>query len=182
VAEAHSQRLFELIERILRKPWLFALVSSTLAAAVILLDYATGPHLRFRILFVFPVAFAALRSKALALTMATLLPTLRFAYFRLAWEQQPWVAEEIANSVTTALALALLTWMIRYIMRQRREIEVLRGILPICSFCKHIRNAEGKWTPIESFFSGASRLEFSHGLCPACAEKHYGFVLSEEED
>jgi hypothetical protein len=53
------------------------------------------------------------------------------------------------------------------------EIKTLQGMLPICSFCKNIRDDQGYWNCIESYFSKHSELVFSHGLCPDCAQKHY---------
>lgn len=52
-------------------------------------------------------------------------------------------------------------------------IKKLQGILPICSSCKKIRNDEGQWTVLESYICGHSDAEFSHGLCPDCAQTLY---------
>lgn len=51
------------------------------------------------------------------------------------------------------------------------EIKILRGIIPICSGCKQIRDDKGAWSQIESYISSHSEAEFSHGLCPTCYEK-----------
>lgn len=59
------------------------------------------------------------------------------------------------------------------------EIKTLRGLLPICSFCKQIRNDEGCWQQLESYISAHSDAEFSHGICPACLEKEYPFIIKE---
>lgn len=61
------------------------------------------------------------------------------------------------------------------------EITTLQGLLPICSFCKSIRDDKGYWNSIDSYFSRHSKLEFSHGLCPQCAEKHYPDIFNGEE-
>ncbi len=53
------------------------------------------------------------------------------------------------------------------------EIKTLRGILPICSYCKQIRDDKGYWSQIESYIRKHSDAEFSHGICPECAKKHY---------
>lgn len=52
------------------------------------------------------------------------------------------------------------------------EIKTLSGLLPICSHCKKIRDGK-EWTRIESYVSSHSEAEFSHGICPECAKKHY---------
>ncbi len=54
------------------------------------------------------------------------------------------------------------------------EIRSLRGILPICSKCKNIRNDEGYYEQIESYIQNHSEAVFSHGLCPECSDELYG--------
>lgn len=53
------------------------------------------------------------------------------------------------------------------------SIRTLRGLLPICSHCKKIRNDKGYWEQIETYISKHSEAEFTHGLCPECTEKYY---------
>lgn len=53
------------------------------------------------------------------------------------------------------------------------EIKMLRGIVPICSFCKKVRDSEGKWHAVEEFVSNHSEVQFSHGFCPVCRKIHY---------
>ncbi len=53
------------------------------------------------------------------------------------------------------------------------EIRTLRGILPICSFCKKIKDDTGYWNRLEAYVTERSHAEFSHGICPECAQKHY---------
>ncbi len=53
------------------------------------------------------------------------------------------------------------------------EIKTLRGIIPICSHCKKIRDDKGYWNQIELYIRDHSEAEFSHGICPDCEEKLY---------
>ncbi|HSM75890.1 MAG TPA: hypothetical protein VK852_14690 [Desulfobacterales bacterium] len=53
------------------------------------------------------------------------------------------------------------------------RIKGLRGILPICSACKRIRDADGRWKPVENYIRHHSEAEFSHSLCPVCTQKLY---------
>lgn len=53
------------------------------------------------------------------------------------------------------------------------EIKTLRDILPICSFCKKIRNDEGYYEQIEGYIRRHSGVDFSHTICPSCAKEHY---------
>ena len=68
-----------------------------------------------------------------------------------------------------------------YFMRQStkaiysttQELRILSGLLPICSFCKKIRNKDGDWELLENYITARSESKFTHGLCPQCREKHY---------
>jgi hypothetical protein len=53
------------------------------------------------------------------------------------------------------------------------EIKTLRGILPICTHCKRIWNDAGFWEQVEVYVHNHTHAEFSHGLCPTCARRHY---------
>jgi len=53
------------------------------------------------------------------------------------------------------------------------EIQTLRGILPICSNCKKIRDDKGYWNQIEAYISDHSEAQFSHSICPECAKELY---------
>ncbi|MCB2181937.1 MAG: hypothetical protein KQH63_07920 [Desulfobulbaceae bacterium] len=53
------------------------------------------------------------------------------------------------------------------------EIRTLRDILPICSFCKNIRNDDGYYEQLEAYFHKHSGMDFSHTICPECMKKHY---------
>ena len=53
------------------------------------------------------------------------------------------------------------------------KIKTLSGMLPICASCKKIRDDNGYWNQIENYIREHSEAEFSHGLCPECAQKLY---------
>lgn len=54
------------------------------------------------------------------------------------------------------------------------EVKTLRGLIPICTECKNVRNDEGVWERIEAYIQSRSPALFSHGLCPGCANDLYG--------
>lgn len=54
-----------------------------------------------------------------------------------------------------------------------KEKITLSGLLPICSHCKKIRDDKGYWNQLESYIAIHSEADFSHGICPECATKHY---------
>lgn len=49
----------------------------------------------------------------------------------------------------------------------------LKGILPICSGCKKIRDEQGEWHAVEAYISKYSNVKFSHGICPDCVTELY---------
>ncbi|MBI5394249.1 MAG: GAF domain-containing protein [Verrucomicrobia bacterium] len=53
------------------------------------------------------------------------------------------------------------------------QVKTLSGILPICAFCKRIRDDEGYWEQVEAYVTAHTGAWFSHGYCPECARKHY---------
>ena len=53
------------------------------------------------------------------------------------------------------------------------EVKQLNGLLPICSYCKKIRDDKGYWNQIEAYIHNHSNAEFSHSICQECAEKYY---------
>jgi CheY-like chemotaxis protein len=50
------------------------------------------------------------------------------------------------------------------------QVRVLQGILPICSYCKHVRDDKDYWQTVECYISKHSEAKFSHGICPTCYE------------
>lgn len=63
--------------------------------------------------------------------------------------------------------------LIRELQKALAEVKVLSGLLPICSFCKKVRDDQGYWKQIESYITEHSELFFTHGLCPDCLSHHY---------
>lgn len=57
------------------------------------------------------------------------------------------------------------------------EIKELTGIIPICSYCKNIRDDTGVWNKLEAYIRSHSKAEFSHGICPEC----YNMQIEELE-
>jgi hypothetical protein len=56
----------------------------------------------------------------------------------------------------------------RRIAEEMSKVRVLRGLLPICAWCKKVRDDAGYWKGIETYISDHSEAEFSHGICPEC--------------
>jgi PAS domain-containing protein len=62
------------------------------------------------------------------------------------------------------------------------DIKTLRGIVPICAWCKKIRDDDGYWNQVEVYVRDHTEAEFSHGICPECSEKHYSGILGHRHE
>ena len=60
--------------------------------------------------------------------------------------------------------------LIEELERASSEIKTLRGLIPICAWCKKIRNDRGAWEQLESYLRDNTEATFSHGICPDCLE------------
>ncbi len=61
-----------------------------------------------------------------------------------------------------------------------REKELL-GLLPICSYCRNVRDDRSYWRTLEEYLASIPEVRFSHGICPDCLEKHFPEDSSELE-
>jgi hypothetical protein len=59
------------------------------------------------------------------------------------------------------------------------QIKRLEGLLPICAACKQIRNERGEWELMEKYITAHSEAQFSHSVCPECAQRLYPQYLEE---
>ena len=161
----------------LARPWLHVLTGG----GVLLIDYATGKYVMFPILFVIPVMLAAwFSAKRTAYVLAVVLPLGRLAIASLFDKPDPFVFLAL-NALIRMAVLGLLAYLVARTARQTKELAQrvmqLEGILPICMFCKRIRDGQENWHPVEVYISQHSEANFSHGICADCAKKHYGEYL-----
>ena len=63
--------------------------------------------------------------------------------------------------------------LIKELKEALAKVKRLSGLLPICSYCKKIRDDKGYWNQIEGYLKDHSGAEFSHSICPECAKKYY---------
>ena len=57
--------------------------------------------------------------------------------------------------------------------RALAEVQTLQGLLPICAYCKNIRDDKGSWHTVEQYLAARSDANFWHGICPNCMTKHH---------
>jgi sigma-B regulation protein RsbU (phosphoserine phosphatase) len=60
---------------------------------------------------------------------------------------------------------------VRKLQLSLERVKQLEGIIPICMYCKKIRDDQNSWQQLEKYISGHSEAFFSHGICPHCAEE-----------
>jgi phosphoserine phosphatase RsbU/P len=57
------------------------------------------------------------------------------------------------------------------LIREQAKVKQLQHLLPICAYCKRIRDDQNYWKCIECYFMEHADIQFSHGICPPCLEK-----------
>ena len=143
-------------------------------------------HSRGLLLFV-AIMFSAWYGGMKPGIVASVLAAMSFTLF---FNDQHGITVSLA-SVTRLLVYCAAAYTVTYLMAQRNqalaaalaaneelekaldEIQVLRGILPICMHCKQIRDDRGDWQEVESYIAAQTEARFSHGVCPDCMEKFY---------
>jgi signal transduction histidine kinase len=63
-----------------------------------------------------------------------------------------------------------------------KRAQKLEGLLPICSYCKKIRDKDQRWQTLELYIEERSKAEFSHGICPECMEKHHPDAINYDKN
>lgn len=54
----------------------------------------------------------------------------------------------------------------------QRDVKQLEGLLPICTYCKRIRDEADAWSQVEEYVGRRTEAQFSHGICPDCYDRH----------
>lgn len=92
--------------------------------------------------------------------------------------RKPFDAEELRARVNVGSRVVELQTHLTHRVRQLEEaaahIHQLQGILPICMYCKKIRDDQESWQRLEKYIEDHSGAEFSHGICPDCLTTRWG--------
>ena len=149
-----------------------------IGVGLIWLDYVDGPSAQYPVAYVIPVALAAWYSgRCAALVLAAVVPFVHGVFLTTLWNQQGDLLVILGPTIFRAgVIMVMALWFARLSEHERelhRYMERLEGLLPICAFCKNIRNKAGDWEPIETYISERSEAEFTHGFCPTCGKAHY---------
>ncbi len=85
---------------------------------------------------------------------------------------KPFDREELRARVQVGIRVLELQGALAERVRELEEalsrVKTLQGLLPICSYCKKIRNDRNYWQQVEGYISDHSEAQFSHGICPEC--------------
>lgn len=76
-----------------------------------------------------------------------------------------------AARVETGALREELTVTIGELEKARHELKSLTGLLPMCAWCKKIRDDAGYWQQLEGYLQSHADVEFSHSMCPDCTER-----------
>lgn len=85
--------------------------------------------------------------------------------------------EAVETHLTLIHAIEQLDAKNKELERALTEVTTLQGLLPICAYCKKIRDDKGYWNQIESYIRARSKAEFSHSICPDCLKANFPETL-----
>ena len=117
-------------------------------------------------------------SHALSLVLVLCLARLSFHFH---WNM-PWgTGAAVFNTVIRLIVLGLVAVLTSRVASQTREMRrrVRMRMLPICGFCKDIRDDTGQWVQLETYLTRHSEAQFSTGVCEKCGNKHLGPVYQK---
>ena len=61
------------------------------------------------------------------------------------------------------------------------DVKTLKEIIPICSYCRQVRDDENYWQTVETYVAMQTKSKFSHGICPSCFSEHVKPALDERK-
>ncbi len=89
------------------------------------------------------------------------------------WNGQPTVMSVCRDITERKQADEQKDGLVSELQKALSEVKTLSGLLPICSYCRIIRDDQGYWNHLEAYIRDHSEATFSHGICQECAKKYY---------
>jgi PAS domain-containing protein len=83
------------------------------------------------------------------------------------------IDERKRTEETLRLTLAENQRLIGELKAALANVRILEGLLPICMYCKAIRDDVGAWLSVEAYVTRRAEVSFSHGICPSCFTKNF---------
>lgn len=170
------------ISSIVRHPGVRAAIWIILTCFVLWLDYLSGPAIAFPVFILVPVTLAAwFNGKSLGIALSLIGVAVAGFLFPRHWFRDETLTVTIINAAIQLSVFLLIAFLVDRVARLTRhlktEVKVLEGLLPVCSFCKKIRDRDDTWYPMEKYIADHSGADFTHGVCPDCARTHYGHLI-----
>ncbi len=102
------------------------------------------------------------------------------------WNAAPDSAEQVIYSVARDITASKKAeeereQLVRELQAALAEVKTLREILPICSYCRKIRDDENYWHTVEHYISQHTATRFSHSICPSCMAANAEPQLAQSE-
>jgi hypothetical protein len=137
-----------------------------ISAAILLLDYATGPYLQFPILFVVPVLLAAwYHSAIVAYVLALALPVGRF-FIASAVDRPGPIGYSVLNAAIRVAVLLLIAYLATRSARQTRALQDrVAGLVTVCAWSRTVEY-DGAWISFEEYLQRRFHIATTHGLSP----------------
>jgi hypothetical protein len=162
-------------------------LSGILLVAILgLTDFVTGYEIAFSIFYLAPVAFVTwFAGKRAGLAISLLSAIVWLAADVGSGHLFPHVLIPFWNATVRlgffAVTVILLNklhlvideqaMLIKDLQEARDEAKKLSGLIPICAWCKRVRDDEGYWKQVEQYISERSEASFTHAICPECKQK-----------
>lgn len=157
-----------------------------LVAILGLTDFVTGYEISFSIFYLAPIAFVtwfAGRRAGLAISVLSAIVWLAadvgsghlFPHVLIPFWNATVRLGFFAVTVVLLNKLHIIVYqqaaLIKDLQEARDEAKKLSGLIPICAWCKRVRDDEGYWKQVELYISEHSEAEFTHAICPECKQK-----------
>ena|GEM_PF-3533469 len=182
-------RLIERIQRRLDRMSTPAVVLSSCMALVLIGigDYVTGVEIIFTMFYLIPVSAITWRLGRAAGIFASLICAIVWSivdYFGRPLFDPVTVVWNIAIQSAMFVSYAVILSRVRTgidaqnavneeLQAALAEVKRLSGVLPICAWCKKIRDGEGVWHQLEAYLLDHSEIDFTHSICPECKTTLY---------
>ncbi|MDB6026676.1 MAG: response regulator receiver protein [Verrucomicrobiales bacterium] len=140
-------------------------------------DELTGFEVRFFVFYYLPIGAAAWRGGKTAGLIVSIVALVGWGYSNFNIEHQSTFVR-YWNAGIVLIAFLTVAFPMAWI---GREVRQLRQLLPICAWCKNIRDDRGYWQQVEKYLQRRDKTQFTHAVCPDCAERFHKPVVLHAE-
>ena len=158
-------------------------VAAALLVAITWVDYATGYEFEFFAFYFLPVSLTAWYGRRWGVAFGVAAAACWYLSDRLSGHpySQAWYIHwatfvRLVSLLTAALVLSKIRETLaheRHLVAELSEsiarVRQLEGLIPVCAYCRRIRDDDGYWDRFEAYLASRTGATFTHGICPACA-------------